>query len=307
MLDVSHIWVRSFDLSYLDIYWEVGASFEDIADYQFIVEAAEEEFGPFYAISAPLVDQFHFRDTTVRGQHSQHHNRWYRIRTQYRIVAKQTADGASTDVVAPNTGGGVRLAARPDLIALEMARANRLMLKEHKGRQLWIYPKKRSGQRCPSCFDKVTQRMLRGDCPTCFSTGWAGGFHSPVSTYGMLVTPDESTTTTSFGVVETANTTLFLGNYPDISSGDIIIEAENVRWRVGDRITKVSKGRAVVRQQFPVHEIPKGDVEYSIPLNLTADQIKDLEASPTRNFTNPQTLTGVSLQDALTAIFPRKL
>lgn len=305
MLDVVDLRVKSFDLSFLDIYWDAGSTFEDPADYQFVVESSDKEFGPYYALSAPLVDKYHFRDTTVRGQHSFYHERWYRVRVQYRVVAKQTdGDGNSTDVLSPNTGGGVKLSAKPDLIALEMARLNRLRLKEHSGRMVWVYPRKRSGQRCITCFDTVTQRKLRGDCPVCFGTGWVGGYHAPVVTYAKIVTPDESTATTAFGVVEAANTTAFLGNYPSISTGDLVIEAENVRWRVGDRITKVSKGRAVIRQQFPVHGIPRGDVEFTVPLNLTPDQVKDLVASPARNYTNPQTLSGVSLGGALKGIFP---
>lgn len=306
MIEVTNIRVRSFDLSYLDVYWDTAPGYEDVNDFQFIVEAAEKEFGPYYAVSAPLVNLLHFRDGTVRGQHSFYHERWYRIRVQWREVAKQLDDAVSTDQVFPATGNGVSLGARPDLIALEMARMNRLRLKEYSGRQVWIFPKKRSGQRCSVCFDKITQRKLQSSCAVCFGTGWVGGYHAPVEAYATIVSPDETTAHTNFGTVEIENTTMLLANYPDVGEGDLVLEAENIRWRIGERITKVRKGRAVVRQQVPLHRIPKSDIEYAVPLNLTDAQIKDLEATPARNYTNPQTLEGADLRSALTGIFPAK-
>lgn len=302
MIKVVNIRVRSFDLSYLDLYWDLESSFEDVNDYQFIVEASDAEFGKYFQIADPIVNVFHFRDTTVRGQHSFYHERWYRIRVRYREVSKQTADGESTDRLYPSQGG-VCLAARPDLPALEMARIHRLKLKEFQGRKIWVYAKRRFGQRCSVCFDPVTQRKLRADCSSCFGAGYVGGYHAPVECYGMIITPDEATAHPQFGTVETENTMIMLANYPDITSGDMIVEAENVRWRVGSRITKIKKARALVRQQAPLHRIPEGDIEYTIPLNLTSAQVKDLTASPERNYTNPHTLESANLPGYLKDVF----
>lgn len=302
MIEVVNIRVRSFDLSYLDLYWDVKPCFEDVNDFQFIVEASDAEYGKYFQIADPLINIFHFRDTTVRGQHSYYHERWYRVRVQFREVAKQTSGGSSTDRYFP-TQGGVSIAAVPDLHALEMARIHRLKLQEFQGRKIWIYAKRRFGQRCSVCFDPVTQRKMRADCPTCYGAGFVGGYHAPVETYGMIVSPEESTAHTNFTNVEMENTMMMVGNYPDITSGDLVIEAENVRWRVGDRITKVRKARALIRQQVPLHRIPSGDVEYSVPLNLTTAQVKDLTASPERNYTNPHTLESANLPGYLKSVF----
>ena len=305
MIEVTDIRIRSFDLSFLDIYWDVKPSFDDIADYQFIVEKADNEFGPYVALTVPVVNRFHVRDTTVKGQHSYYHKLWYRIRVQYREVAKQTADGVSTDTVYP-TLGGAKLAARPDLIALEMARINNLKLREFSGRQIWVFPRKKSGTKCSVCFDHVMQRRTRGNCQACFGTGYIGGYHAPVQVYGMVVTPDEQTTHAGFTSFESQDTMLLMGNYPEVFEGDLILEAENVRWRVGSRLSKVKKSRALIRQQVAIHQVPKGDVEYSIPLNLTDAEIQALIASPERNYTNPQTLDSDSLSSTILGVFGTK-
>jgi len=119
----------------------------------------------------------------------------------------------------------------------------------------------------------------------------------------MLISPNEQTIHANFGDVQSENTTLLLGNYPEVSEGDLIIEAENVRWRVASTISKIKKSRALIRQQVALHRIPTGDIEYRIPLNLSEEEIKNLVASPERNYTNPQTLESAKLTNVLDNVF----
>ena len=294
MIKIANVQVKSFDIDYLDIYWDLEDAFEDINRYEFLVERAETEFGPYVAVSDGMVDKYHFRDTTVRGRHS-YYNKIY-----YRVTVRNRETGSSESYP---TLGGARLAAKPDLVALEMARLNNLKLKEFAGRKLWIFPKRKTGQRCSLCFDPVSQRKLRSQCTHCFDTSWVGGFHAPIEAYGVVVTPNEQTIHANFGNVENENTTLMIGNYPELYEGDIIVEAENVRWRVASTMSKIKKARSLVRQQVALHRIPKGDVEYKLPINMTDAEIRELSASPDRNYTNPQTLESAKLSNVLTDIF----
>lgn len=294
MLKVTNIRVRSFDLGYLDIYWDIEPSFEELNNYEFIVEKSDNEFGPYFDLTIPLVDRYHIRDNTVRGHLNYYNKIYYRIRVQKR--------GSNEQSIWPETGGA-KLSALPDLAALEMARLNNLRLKEFSGRKLWIFPKRQGGQRCSLCWDEVSQRRTRSGCPTCYDTSWVGGYHAPVQTYGMIVSPNEQTIHANFGDVQNENTTMLMGNYPEVSEGDLVIEAENTRWRVSSTISKVKKSRALIRQQVALHRVPTGDSEYRIPLNLTEDEIKDLIASPERNYTNPQTLESAKLTNALDNVF----
>jgi hypothetical protein len=85
------------------------------------------------------------------------------------------------------------------------------------------------------------------------------------------------------------NTTAKIPYFPPIKPGDLIVEAENIRWRVTG-VSQTEQGRARVHQELTLHRIPSTDTEYRIPLIL--DQaLKDLFINPSRNFTNPQSLS----------------
>ena len=184
-----------------------------------------------------------------------------------------------------------------------MARLNNLRLKEFSGRKVWVFSKKKAGQRCRSCFDEGSQRRLRSGCSACYDTGWLGGYYAPITTYGLVVSPDETVIHANFGDIQNENTTLFTGNYPELSEGDLVLEGENIRWRVGSTITKVKKARSLIRQQAQIHRIPKGDIEYTIPLKLSEEELKNLLVSPERNYTNPQSLESDNLTAALNNIY----
>tara|TARA_B100000131_G_scaffold290071_1_gene302562 strand:- start:1430 stop:2314 length:885 start_codon:yes stop_codon:yes gene_type:complete len=292
MLEVVNIRVRSFDLDYLDLFWEVAPTHEDVADYTFVVEKSLSEFGPFYDLTDPFANRFQLRDNTVRGQHSFYLNTYYRIRVNHVPSGTQT--------VFPKEGNGVCLSVKPDLVALEMARINRLKLKEFSGRKVWVFPKKKFGQRC-SCYDVVTQRKTRSSCPTCFDTGWAGGYDAPMEIYAQVFTPQESTIKTDFAEVENENTMGVFPNYPELFEGWVVVEAENIRWRVGSTLNKVKKSRALVRQEVPLHRIPKGDIEYALPINIS--DVSVLKANPDRNMTNPQNLEAADVIDTALNLF----
>ena len=294
MISISDVRVRSFELDFMDVYFDVSPTFEDLADYQFVVQRADSQFGEYVNLTVPFRNRFHVRDNTVRGQYSFYDKLYYRVK----VTNTSTGDEAFFPEL-----GGVCLSAKPDLIALEMARMNNLRLKEFSGRVVYVFPKMRSGQRCSNCYDRVAQRKVRSQCGTCYDTTWVGGYTAPVQTYAMVIVPNETTTHSDFANIEVENSMIMLGNYPEVREGDLIVEAENVRWRVGSTITKVQKQRALIRQQAQIHRIPKGDMEYRVPLNLSDDEVRDLIATPLRNYSNPQTLEGVDLATALNIAF----
>lgn len=292
MLKVTNIRVRSFDLDYLDLYWDIEPTFEDVNDFSFVVEKSYSQFGPYFDLTGSFRNQFHLRDTTVRTQHSFYTNSYYRVRT--------TNIATSEVVTYPLDGAGIRLEALPDLIGLEQARQSRLRLKESDGRKVWLFPRKKFGQRC-SCYDESTQQKLRSHCRTCYDTSWVGGYDTPLETYAQIVQRDEQTLKTLIGEIETENALGLFSNYPELFEGWIVVEAENVRWRVGPKITKVRKARALVRQQAELHRIAKDDVEYFLPVNIS--DIASLQATPERNMTAPHSLEAVKIVDTALSIF----
>lgn len=282
MLKIQNIRVRTFDVNYLDVYWDIEPTSEDILDYQFTVLRSDNQFGPFETLVGPFRSAQHVRDNTVRKHLGHFSHLWYRIQVEHIESA--------TTMTYPEDGYGVNLSAEPDLVALEMARISRHILKESNGRLLWIFHKKKHGSRC-SCYDTATQRKLRSNCPTCFDTTWVGGYDAPTKVWGRLTTGAEATVRSKFGPIDDDTAVLTLPNYPEIFEGSVVVESENVRWRVGNAIQKIEKSRSVVKQVAQLTRIESQDIAYSIPVNES--NLSTLVANPARNMTNPRNLEQV--------------
>jgi hypothetical protein len=70
-----------------------------------------------------------------------------------------------------------------------------------------------------------------------------------------------------------------------MKSKDMLIEGENIRWRV-KQVTPTEKGRAIVRQELVLRRYPQDDVKYKVPVNF--DVLT--EFSPARERSRPMTL-----------------
>ena len=75
-------------------------------------------------------------------------------------------------------------------------------------------------------------------------------------------------------------------SFPPVNPGDILVEAENRRWRVLT-VNTTQRLRAVIRQELRLHEIPRGDIEYALPVMVDT---QGLNAASARNFKNAQNL-----------------
>jgi len=63
------------------------------------------------------------------------------------------------------------------------------------------------------------------------------------------------------------NTSARTSAFPPVKPGDMIIEEGNIRWEVEKRTATTLKG-AAVHQELTLHEIPRGDIRYSVPVSV---------------------------------------
>jgi len=272
VIKVKHFRVLSLTMGYLDLFWEIADTTEDVLDYTFAVERSESPGGPWDPISEPFRDRYMFRDTIVHP-----YERW----RQYWYRLKLTKVGGT-----PYYTDAVKQGPAVSLDAAEMRRAVALVLKAGTGRIAWVFPKRTFGQKCPSCWDELQQKTLVSKCETCYATGYARGFMDPIATRIQF---DPSGKATSHGpTVKTQqqNTTVLVPHFPPLKPKDIIVEAENRRWRVTE-ISASSRLRATVRQRVICHELPKSDIEFKLPIRI--DDLRDLQPDPDHVFSNPHT------------------
>lgn len=274
-LEVTNLRVRSLDVDFNDILWELGDTTEDVLDYTFQVFRSEAVEGPFEPISAAFEDRYSFLDNQlVRGHlYRQFH---------YRLVVKHKASGATRDF------GPVSKEPEADLITTEVRKHVNLLMREFAGRRCWVFPVRTFGQRCDACYNMQLSKKRRSGCLTCFDTTFTRGFLRPIESWLQIDPNPDSEQNTAVGPTHQQNTTARLGYYPPLKPRDIIIEGENNRWRVV-QVNTTQHNRAPLHQEVSLHLIPHTDIEYSLQFELTAP-LENLWLSPSRNFTNPQTL-----------------
>jgi len=280
-LEIKDLRVRSLDVDFHEISWKLLDTSEDVLDYTFQVLRSESPSGPFDPLSVPFDDRYVFIDKQVQIAH-----RWRKYFYSVRVTKK--SDGKTEDF------GPVAHEPDPDLIAQELRRHMQLLFNEFAGRKLWALVRRTFGQRC-ECWDVFLKKQTRSGCRTCYDTGFVRGYMSPIEVFGQIDPSVKSEQPTNVGKQQQSNTTGRIGYYPPLKPDDLLIEAENRRWRVSS-VNFTEQGRAVVHQEVNLHEVPKTDIEFYVPLRMD-EALRDLWATPKRNFTNPQNLDTFEEQD----------
>lgn len=276
-LQVINFRAQSFDLDHIDLFWEVNDFYtgqptdEMILAYTFQVLRSESMFGPWDPLTKPFQDQYHFRDVSPALLH-----KWRRLYYILRVTDQRTNE-------VKDWGPTAQLP-EPDLIALEIMRQEDVLFREFAGRKCWHFPVKTFGPKC-ICYDRVKGKRTRSNCITCFDTGYLGGYLSPVECFVQIDPSAKNNQKTPSGEQQTNNTSARLISFPPMKPDDILVESENRRWKVVT-VAMTTRLRAVVHQELTLHEIPIGDVEYKLPINVA--NLDNVGASAERNFTNPQ-------------------
>lgn len=275
MITVTKLYVRSFSLDYLDIFWEIPDTDEELEGYDFyILRSIDGAAGPFNAIAGPFYNTYTFRDPGVHQLH-RWRNHYYKIR----VINRATDDVQEF--------GPVWLQAEPDLLGLEIQRRESLLLQEFTGRVAFLFPALTFGQRCKSCYDMGPKgnslgRSTHQNCASCFDTTYVGGFAKPIRIYLQIDPAPKSVQRTDIEEHQFVFTTARTSAFPPIKPKDMIVEAENRRWLVNE-VPLTEKLRSPVRQEMKLWELPKDDIKFKVPVNFALDA----HYSPRREMTRP--------------------
>lgn len=281
MLTVSKLWTRSFVLASQDIFWEVATvsgpaitadlSSHEIFNYDIYVLRSEAALGPYEQVGGPFRDTYSFRDVKVPALH-----KWRQFFYKLKIVDKRTGETKEFGPTATKTP-------EQDLIGAEITRQEDMLFREFVGRRCWLFPVRTFGPRC-SCFDTTLGRVTRAGHAPCFGTGWLGGYLSPVEVFVQFDPNAKMSVQSPNGELMPSHATARMSSFPPVTVRDILIESENRRWRVVN-VQETQRLRSAVHQEFAVTEVPRSDIEYTIPLLVDA---KSVVPAADRNFTNPQ-------------------
>lgn len=270
MLEVKDFLVRTFDLDYIDMWWTIADTVEDHLNYSFTLFRSESPEGPWDQIAGPFKDKWYFRDTTVNQKH--------RLRQfYYRLLIVEDSTGNECYSEPASIGSEYALE------ALEMVRRFALLLREFVGRKVIHFPVRTFGTRCPDCWDPIRYKVTDDKCLTCYGTGFAGGFMSPIRNLVQFDPAPNSSQAGSAGESQDTKTTARGLPFPPFKPNDILVEAENKRWRVMTA-TNTERLRSPIHTELQLHEIHRGDIVYKLPINL---DVENFDPSPGRALRPP--------------------
>lgn len=268
MIRISQVQVRTLSIDRVLVHWEIDPTTEDVWDYKFRVERRDGPGAESLTLADGIVDRYLLVDYQLNLK-----KYWDQVSYRVGVYKRTEPDGV---VYTPWT----QIGARPDLIALEMRFRELLYFKEYAGIQLLVLSQRQAGTRC-GCVDPVLEKRLVDVCLTCYGTGFVGGYHHPVLTWGQIIT---SPTEIRFGqatVDSPESASLLLPYWPLVNTGDLIVEVDRpVRWRV-IRADRTERFRSTVHQQAILRKLSPSDVEYKIPIDM--ENVFDLYQHEPRN------------------------
>ncbi len=278
-LTIDKFRVRSVDVDRKELTWEICSgtgsydSSVDPYDFTFQILRSESPEGPFEIITETFEDRYLFVDSRVPAG-AKYRQLWYRIR----VTHKASGDVEDTESATHE--------ADPDLVAGYIRKMEQTLFTQVTARKCWLLKARTFGPRCPSCWDRTTQKRTRSQCIDCFNRGFLRGYHDPIEVWVQIDPPGKSKKNNAQQIDNEVYTSARLSFYPNVSPDDVIIEAENKRWRV-ILVSLSERLRAPVKQEITqMRQIQDTDIEYRIPINLTR-ALRDIQPSPPRMFNLP--------------------
>jgi hypothetical protein len=148
-----------------------------------------------------------------------------------------------------------------DWVFEEMVRRNEYLFNT-TGEPASILFRKWRGERCGCVFGSEQPKT---GCPSCFETGFVGGYIGP---YDFIFVPPDSAISRELdegGIKTTRTSRSYMTRTPIIQNGDLIVRASGDRMVVSDVVYKSPRG-IILQQDFTVQLLPKGDTRYLIPI-----------------------------------------
>jgi hypothetical protein len=184
-------------------------------------------------------------------------------RIYYAIQAKEKQTGL-TSLFGPTSWFG-----EPELESIYVVEEHEFLFRDTTGVPSFISIRKTEGAYCEECFDKISKKRIKSHCLTCYGTNFHGGFYRPYLRY-IDYSPDPKIKILEmWGEREPTEVDVFLTSHPSIRQGDLITEAlPGRRYRV-KRVSQAEKRRTPLLQLARCEQIPRGDIEYEVPIRET--------------------------------------
>lgn len=237
-------------------YWDVAGDFEDPGPWQFLVQAAESEVGPWRDISPILTNVFAFRASgPVRVSKA--------FVLYFRVLLRTPVKVYESPVVSPYGD----LDRREFLIGRDIMRMEVLHHSKLGGVEIDVWSASNWGPRC-ACRDPVTGHVRDSKCKRCLGTGYDPPYHGPFRVWGSF-SPDSQHQTefneSGDGVSEKKSFSIDLVASVPMKKGDIVKDVRSGKmYHVNIVAVKTELRRVPLLQSCSVMEAAVTDAIYSV-------------------------------------------
>lgn len=235
---------------HIAVQWSVPA---DWGNCTFNVYFSETEDSGFEKLNAAPIDGTYLLDTGT--QEYRKFNRGFYIVEAILLDKNHAVIRSMSKSWETSQHGWVNLR------STEIQRREQILLRKFNGSQTYLFRRKTYGIRCPNCWDKNVEKVVRDNCPVCVGTGFKGGYFEPAPCYVQYDPTPNVLARTYFGKFEPSEISGWTISLPEIRPDDILLRIGD--WSVFriDNMMPTTLQSNPVRQILKMVQLPKSDVE----------------------------------------------
>lgn len=241
-----------------DVYWDI----KQVGSFvpKFYLEIGPTELGPWTAVSASSNTLSYF----LKGVGPKQLNN--QVEYFFRIVIK---NNATSEVISSSIGyqAGRTLTKRDRLIYREMVRREALTLDKFNGAEFILLKRIVNGTICTDCVDEILQQAASNECPSCYGTGFQGGYY-PQGRIQANLDEDSKLSLQTPGLQELTQLSGNFPGYPIVKFKDILVDTyTNKRYEVLSTVEDQFRTYNI-RQTVILSRLPPSDPSYQVPTNV---------------------------------------
>ena len=152
-------------------------------------------------------------------------------------------------------------------IAKEVTRKELLLLTKKTGTHGYLLKRRYFGTQCPVCIDPVLKTSNQSQCPSCYGTGFVGGYYPAQTCWLTLNATQFSQKLTENGLItHTAETARGLA-YPSATPNDLWVNTHaNTRYFVATDTRAVARLRGIdLVVEFNLNKVAPDHTVYNVP------------------------------------------
>lgn len=235
----------------MDLEWEVPSDWVGVT---FNLYSAPNEEGPYEKLnSTPFSNPF-YGDPKARA-FSKYNNNFY--------ILEAVFPNGSIVQSPPHTVNNINTP-WVRLRREEITRREWLLLRKFIGVKSFLFRRKSGGQRCQTCWNSDSKRVMNDRCPSCYGTSWQGGYWDPIETLLQYSATPNDAVSTYKGILEPNQIQAWTINVPIIHDFDVVVRYPDKRVYRVERVEPTELQTVTVRQPMILAELSKESVEFNL-------------------------------------------